>query len=137
MIMRRVSLWIAGLLLILGVCPTTSHAVTRISADISFYDDLSPYGSWEHVSRYGDCWVPYRHASSWRPYTVGYWVDTDYGWLWVSQDPWGDIPYHYGRWAYDSYYGWVWVPDDDLVWAPAWVSWRYNEIGRASCRERV
>lgn len=125
--MRRVAILIAGLLMVLGVCPTKSHAVTRISADISFYDDLSPYGSWAHVSRYGDCWVPRHRYASWRPYTVGYWVDTDYGWMWVSEDPWGDIPYHYGRWAYDPYYGWVWVPDDDLVWAPAWVSWRSND----------
>jgi hypothetical protein len=47
--------------------------------------------------------------------------------MWVSEDPWGDIPYHYGRWAYDADYGWIWVPDDDLVWAPAWVSWRSND----------
>jgi hypothetical protein len=123
----RVSILIAGLLIVLGVCPTKSHAVTRISADISFYDELTPYGSWEHVSRYGDCWIPRHRAASWRPYTVGYWVDTDYGWMWISEDPWGGIPYHYGRWAYDAYYGWIWVPDDDLVWAPSWVSWRYND----------
>jgi hypothetical protein len=47
--------------------------------------------------------------------------------MWISQDPWGGIPYHYGRWAYDSYYGWVWVPEDDLIWAPAWVAWRYGD----------
>jgi hypothetical protein len=70
--------------------------------------------------------VPIDVPAGWRPYTVGYWVDTDYGWMWISQDPWGGIPYHYGRWAYDGYYGWVWVPDDDAVWAPAWVAWRYG-----------
>jgi hypothetical protein len=46
--------------------------------------------------------------------------------MWISQDPWGQAPYHYGRWAEDDYYGWVWVPDDDEVWAPAWVAWRYG-----------
>jgi hypothetical protein len=46
--------------------------------------------------------------------------------MWISQDPWGGIPYHYGRWAYDAYYGWLWVPGDDEVWAPAWVAWRYG-----------
>src|SRR6267154_2323812 len=107
--------------------PPPSLAVTQISASIDFYDDLAPYGSWERVSRYGECWVPIDVPVGWRPYTVGYWVDTDYGWMWVSQDPWGGLPYHYGRWAYDSYYGWVWVPDDDAVWAPAWVAWRYGD----------
>ena len=127
MTFRRSIFFLAVLALFVGVRPTPARAYTTISADINFYDDLSPYGSWVHVSRYGDCWQPYRRVRAWRPYTVGYWADTDYGWLWVSQDPWGDIPYHYGRWVFDSYYGWVWVPDDDLVWAPAWVSWRYSD----------
>jgi len=112
--------------MLLGAHPLPAHAVTRISASIDFYNDLDPYGDWENIPRYGDCWVPNRPAS-WRPYTVGYWVDTDYGWMWISQDPWGDIPYHYGRWAYESRYGWVWVPDDDLVWAPSWCAWRYGD----------
>ena len=104
-----------------------AQAYTRISAGVEFYNALSPYGDWEYVPRYGECWVPADVSVGWRPYTVGYWVDTDYGWMWISQDPWGGIPYHYGRWTYDPYYGWVWVPDDDLVWAPAWVSWRYSD----------
>ena len=32
-----------------------------------------------------------------------------YGWTWVSYDPWGWAPYHYGRWFRASY-GWGWVP---------------------------
>jgi len=127
---RRILLTLAAALMSAGIQAAShspSYAVTQISASVDFYDDLSPYGSWEHVSRYGDCWVPLDVPVGWRPYTVGYWVDTDYGWMWVSEDPWGGIPYHYGRWAYDSYYGWVWVPDDDEVWAPAWVAWRYGD----------
>jgi len=96
------------------------------SANVGFYDGLSQYGNWEEVAPYGECWVPLDVPAGWRPYTEGYWVDTDYGWLWVSQDPWGGVPYHYGRWAEDDSYGWVWVPDDDEVWAPAWVAWRYG-----------
>ena len=130
MIRRKLLLTLAAALAAIGMqagSPPPSHAVTQISASIDFYDDLSPYGSWERVSRYGDCWVPLDVPVGWRPYTVGYWVDTDYGWMWVSEDPWGGIPYHYGRWAFDNYYGWVWVPDDDEVWAPAWVAWRYGD----------
>jgi hypothetical protein len=127
---RRVLLTFAAALVAIGIQAcfhSPSYAVTRISASIDFYDELSPYGSWERVSRYGECWVPLDRPVGWRPYTVGYWVDTDYGWLWISEDPWGGIPYHYGRWAYDRYYGWVWVPGDDEVWAPAWVAWRYGD----------
>jgi hypothetical protein len=43
----------------------------------------------------------------------------------MSNEPFGWITYHYGRWYYDNYYGWVWMPDD--VWAPAWVEWRYDD----------
>jgi hypothetical protein len=123
-------LTLAAALVAIGIqsgSPPPSHAVTQISASIDFYGALAPYGSFERVGRYGECWVPIDVPVGWRPYTVGYWVDTDYGWMWVSEDPWGDLPYHYGRWAYDSYYGWVWVPDDDAVWAPAWVAWRYGD----------
>jgi hypothetical protein len=56
---------------------------------------------------------------------MGQWVWTDdYGWYWMSSEPFGWITYHYGRWYNDDYYGWVWMPDD--VWGPAWVEWRYN-----------
>jgi hypothetical protein len=103
-----------------------ADAAVEVSASFSIYDALTPYGTWENVGSYGDCWVPLDVPVGWRPYTQGYWEDTDYGWMWISQDPWGDTPYHYGRWADDDSYGWVWVPDDDEVWAPAWVAWRYG-----------
>ena len=127
---RNVLKFMAAAIVAVGIqagSGSPSYAVTQISASFQFYDELSPYGRWERVSRYGDCWVPLDVPVGWRPYTVGYWVDTDYGWMWISQDPWGGIPYHYGRWAYDSDRGWLWVPDDDEIWAPAWVSWRYDD----------
>jgi hypothetical protein len=58
-----------------------------------------------------------------RPYYNGYWSNTrEYGWLWVSDDPWGDVPYRYGRWVFDPRDGWLWVPG--YVWGPSWVVWR-------------
>jgi hypothetical protein len=61
----------------------------------------------------------------WRPYTVGHWVFTnEYGWMWISNEPFGWATYHYGRWSYDDDIGWYWVPG--RRWAPAWVSWRRN-----------
>ncbi len=127
---RNVLKFMAAAIVAVGIqagSGSPSYAVTQISASFEFYDELSPYGRWERVSRYGDCWVPLDVPVGWRPYTVGYWVDTDYGWMWISQDPWGGLPYHYGRWTYDSHLGWLWVPDDDEIWAPAWVSWRYDD----------
>lgn len=95
------------------------------SGDVGpYYDDLAPYGTWVQVDAYGWAWCPLDVPFGWRPYTAGYWADTDWGWMWMSDDPWGNTPYRYGRWAFDSYYGWVWVPGD--VWAPSWVAWRYG-----------
>jgi len=89
-----------------------------------FYDELSPYGRWVDCS-YGNCWVPERVEANWQPYTNGEWIYTEYGWTWVSYDPWGDNPYHYGTWTYMDRYGWAWVPG--TVWAPAWVTWSYSD----------
>jgi hypothetical protein len=58
----------------------------------------------------------------WRPYTVGRWVNSNYGWTWVSYEPFGWATYHYGRWAFDRQIGWIWVPG--TVWGPAWVAWQ-------------
>jgi hypothetical protein len=128
--MTRTFQWVA--LMLVGAVAATGCAATwdrgprHIGYDeiSSFYDDLAPYGTWVDLPAYGAVWCPDGLSSSWQPYTVGYWVSTDDGWFWVSEDPWGSVPYHYGRWAFDGEYGWVWVPGD--VWAPAWVAWRYG-----------
>jgi hypothetical protein len=91
--------------------------------DISFfYDQLSPYGHWVESRAYGWVWLPYGIGAGWRPYAAGHWVMTDYGWTWVSDEPFGWATYHYGRWAYDPDYGWEWIPGYE--WGPAWVAWR-------------
>jgi hypothetical protein len=89
-----------------------------------FYSNLSGYGEWIDCN-YGYAWRPRHVAVHWRPYMMGRWIWTDYGWYWSSTEPFGWATYHYGRWIYDDYYGWVWVPDD--VWGPAWVEWRYDD----------
>jgi hypothetical protein len=91
-----------------------------------FRDDLGPHGRWFRVPRYGWAWRPYGVAAHWRPYTRGRWIDTDYGWTWVSDEPWGWAPYHYGRWAWDEQNdGWIWIPG--RCWSPAWVDWREGD----------
>ncbi|MCU0778823.1 MAG: hypothetical protein MUF86_14330, partial [Akkermansiaceae bacterium] len=88
-----------------------------------FYDSLSAYGSWFETPDYGYVWQPVIVRDvSWRPYTRGRWVCTDYGWTWISDEPFGWATYHYGRWALLRGVGWVWVPGSQ--WAPSWVSWR-------------
>lgn len=95
---------------------------SRSTVDINFfYTNLEPYGRWVDRASYGRVYFP-RVASSWRPYSQGYWVDTDYGWTWVSEEPFGWATYHYGRWYEDDDYGWGWVPDTE--WGPAWVDFQ-------------
>lgn len=87
----------------------------------TFYDELSPYGTWIDYPGYGHVWNP-SIDGDFRPYaTNGYWAYSDEGWAWASNYSWGWAPFHYGRWMYDDAYGWLWVPGYD--WSPAWVTW--------------
>lgn len=89
----------------------------------TFYDELSPYGTWINDPQYGYVWRPDVDQAEFRPYySNGRWVMTEYGNTWVSNYEWGWAPFHYGRWLYTRYNRWVWLPD--TVWGPAWVSWR-------------
>ncbi|MEY3011384.1 MAG: hypothetical protein RIT45_119 [Pseudomonadota bacterium] len=98
--------------------PTSQQDATAV------FSDLGAYGTWSWSSRWGRVWIPYANRTpGWRPYTVGQWSYTEYGWTWVSAEAWGSGPYHYGRWGWDGGLGgWVWVPG--YTWAPAWVVWR-------------
>ncbi|HEX9614589.1 MAG TPA: DUF6600 domain-containing protein, partial [Bacteroidota bacterium] len=90
-----------------------------------FYQSLRPHGEWVELSGGFYGWRPVRVRAGWRPYLHGRWAWTDYGWYWMSYEPFGWAVFHYGRWYFDDYYGWIWIPDD--VWGPAWVEWRYND----------
>lgn len=89
-----------------------------------FYNHLNSYGSWMQMNDGLVVWRP-RVNHRWTPYTYGNWIWTDCGWYWNSDESFGDVVYHYGRWYYDDYYGWMWVPDYE--WGPAWVDWRYDD----------
>jgi hypothetical protein len=122
------ALGIAAWLLNLGVLPAQADlevsASVQIHSSADFYAPLASCGSWVVVGSYGRCWRPAGVVVNWQPYCDGYWVWTDCGWYWVSDDPWAWACYHYGYWVYDSIYGWIWVPG--VEWAPAWVCWRYG-----------
>ncbi|HZE71376.1 MAG TPA: DUF6600 domain-containing protein [Pyrinomonadaceae bacterium] len=97
-------------------------------------NDLDYYGDWQNVSGYGYGWRP-RVDSYWAPYQEGYWMtDYPYGPTWVSSEPWGYAPYHYGRWV-NAGNQWYWIPDNSSSprYAPALVAFvpfdQANEIG--------
>lgn len=129
-IATRIAARILAGALLLGAAPfvavSTPAAAQQFNITIGFNDfhnRLAPYGDWYRHPRWGDVWHPTRVGRDFRPFDRGYWENTrEYGWLWVSDDPWGDIPSHYGRWVYDPYDGWLWIPG--YVWSPAWVVWR-------------
>lgn len=90
-----------------------------------FQDTLAPYGSWVDDPAYGEVWVPSASVvgNDFSPYaTNGDWVDSEYGWTWVSGWSWGWAPFHFGRWTTIANHGWGWVPG--TMWGPSWVSWR-------------
>jgi hypothetical protein len=92
-----------------------------------FYDKLSDGGEWFQTDSYGYVFQPRVAAEdkTWRPYTDGYWAQTEAGWTWVSNEDFGWAVYHYGRWANLVDAGWVWVPGAD--WSPGLVSWRVSK----------
>ncbi len=117
----------AALLLVAGLCAAAPPGA-RAEVDVSisfFHRELAPHGRWLVAGALGSVWVPAGIRPGWAPYTDGEWTLTDYGWTWVSDDPWGGIPCHYGAWAWADPYGWVWAPG--TVWAPAWVTWAYTD----------
>jgi hypothetical protein len=122
---RRKVLFVAVLLAALCALgmPASLHASVAVNISV-FHDQLTPYGRWVVAGSVGNVWVPHVQ-SGWAPYVDGQWVYTDYGWTWVSYDPWGDAPSHYGAWSWVEPYGWVWTPG--TVWAPAWVTWAYSD----------
>lgn len=112
-----------GLALLLTSSPQKAMAQGEDVSLQSFYDELSPYGTWINDPQYGYVWRPDVDQREFRPYyTNGRWVMTEYGNTWVSNYDWGWAPFHYGRWIYNRYNEWLWLPD--TVWGPAWVSWR-------------
>jgi hypothetical protein len=107
--------------------PLAANAQVSVSIGFNtFHDRLAAYGDWVYSDRWGEVWIPERVPADFHPYqSDGYWADTDeYGWTWVSDYEWGDIPFHYGRWINDPDDGWLWIPG--YVWSPGWVIWRSN-----------
>ncbi|MEJ2722459.1 MAG: hypothetical protein P8181_15170, partial [bacterium] len=84
------------------------------------YYELSSYGVWTTIEPFGRVWRP-TVVSGWRPYVNGHWLWSNWGWTWVSYEPFGWVVYHYGYWLYDPIWGWLWFPGDK--WFSARVKW--------------
>lgn len=91
-----------------------------------YYGELSAYGTWTVVPDYGYVWYPQGVSAGWRPYYDGRWAYGPAGYFWVSSEPWGWAPYHYGCWQWVPAHGWCWVPG--RVFAGAWVSWSWGSL---------
>lgn len=98
--------------------------------------DLSAYGSWIELARYGAAWKP-QEPPGWAPYMQGRWLWRGaLGWTWIPHEPWGWIPYHYGAWTYDPGHGWLWIPPASSS-LPAWSNANavfFSEIVRGRTR---
>ena len=109
-----------------------SVSARYVPRDMTGFESLDDYGSWQETPSYGAVWVPSNMPSGWAPYRTGHWVWVDpWGWTWVDDAPWGFAPYHYGRWAYVDA-RWCWVPGPAAVrpvYAPALVGWVSGNSG--------
>lgn len=119
------TLLLAAFTISIFLLPGKSWALNAAELINYFVDELTPYGRWEEQEPYGRVWSPSQQSAGWRPYSQGHWVNSEeYGWVWKPEEKWGEIPYHYGRWAKAQNH-WFWVPDD--TWGPAWVDWREDD----------
>lgn len=101
------------------------EAWDRVPAEIRYYaDDLDGAGDWVEVPDEGWCWRPRITVEDWRPYWRGRWGCYAGGMTWISDEPWGFVTHHYGRWGWRASWGWYWIPG--LFYSPAWVAWNWG-----------
>ena len=113
--MRMQKAFLAPLLAGLVLLGAAGVAQGATSVSLSFFhSELSPHGRWVVAGSVGQVWVPSGVAAGWAPYTDGEWTLTDYGWTWVSYDPWATFPAttEPGRGSIRT--GWVWAPESRL-----------------------
>lgn len=106
------------------------YADTDPAALSDFREELAPHGAWVDDPTYGTVWVPYQAevGTDFVPYeSAGHWDYENDDYVWVSDLPWGWIPFHYGRWVAVERRGWCWIPG--RTYAGAWVVWRTSPDG--------
>ena len=106
--------------------PEVAAAPTGTVGNAEIDATLDGYGQWVETDDYGAVWRPDATVVGvdFTPYeSGGSWVQSDAGWAFSCDYPWGWLPFHYGRWAWFHDY-WGWVPGHR--WGPAWVDWRHG-----------
>ena len=89
---------------------SASQSAAYVNPDIPGTQDLDANGTWQTDPTDGPIWYPTTVAVGWVPYRYGHWGWVEpWGWVWISDEPWGFAPFHYGRWAYVRN-RWGWVP---------------------------
>lgn len=95
--------WVSGR--VDSVATATNAALQYTSSPYyaSGFADLNTYGAWSNCGAAGYGWRPFGVGAAWSPFTGGQWLwDPAFGWTWMSAQPWGWAPYHYGGWLFDS-----------------------------------
>lgn len=118
-----------------GSYSSPSYLPREISVYASSFDR---YGRWVYLSEYGYCWTPTSvNISIWSPFSCGKYIRRHGRDIWISCEPWGWVPHHYGRWVSHSYYGWLWVPPSRqrAVWQPFSVFHHERQRDRVYIRE--
>jgi hypothetical protein len=90
------------------------------------WNDLDANGSWYNVPGTGSVWSPFEASNpGWDPYGNGYWMWTPrFGYIWVSGDSWGYMPFQCGAWNFFNDFGWGWAPGMCQPWwgGGGWIS---------------
>lgn len=101
-----------------------SGGTNYVSPEMTGYQDLGAYGTWQTLPEYGPVWSPATVPAGWEPYRFGHWAwIAPWGWTWIDDEPWGFAPFHYGRWFVHNK-RWCWWPGTRRyrpVYAPALV----------------
>lgn len=103
------------------------ESYSKVPEEIRYYaDDLDGAGQWVYADDYASwCWRPSGLSVDWRPYWDGRWGCYGGGMTWVSNQPWGYVTHHFGRWGWRANWGWYWVPG--VYYSPAWVAWHSSD----------
>jgi len=104
-----------------------SRDLDQVPEEIRPYaDSLNGQGEWVYVDEVqARCWRPTGVPEDWRPYWRGRWASYPGGMTWVSDEPWGFVTHHYGRWGWGASLGWYWIPG--VQYSPAWVAWQSTD----------
>jgi FecR protein len=122
--------WVAHRDGALNVSQRETASMVRMDSYTMGFSDLFDYGVWSDIPGYGMGWAPYGVGANWMPFVNGQWqfMGAGVGWSWISAEPWGWLPYHFGSWVNAPGVGWAWLPIGTTAWTPATAHWvRIND----------